>query len=315
MNSVFPYPPLGKTVASYACYGLRFVSDISLPELPAPCGNETVQVSIARATVVLPDGVGAMAAWFDFSATGTLLHWAEVGSFHVSTDGLRISVQPAAGVGDDLLAFPLLGPVLSECLRRRGMFVLHASAVSLNGAGIALLADKGTGKSTTAASLLGAGARLLADDLVAFSPDGAAILPGFGQVKLSDAALLAVAPTDAAARSAVHAAIDKTRLLVPAHLAQHAAPVRRLYVLHRGGDGHGRIARPPAGEALPLILRFAYAARFGRAALTGDAAALHFRQAAAVAGQGAVRVLSLPEGLDRLTALHDLITCDLADGP
>lgn len=300
--------------ARYRAYGLRIASDIPLPELAGPGPAGAAELTIRRrARIDLPPGAQDAAAWHRFAAGGAAFRWAEVGAFAVSADGARIDAAPAPGVGEALLAFPLLGPVLAEALRRRGLLVLHASAVEIGGAGVALLADKGTGKSTAAAALLGAGARLLADDLTALVPGSWEIPPGFAQVKLSPQALAAQRPPGARARPPVHPAIGKARVLVPGLLAPRPVPVRRLYVLARDAAARPAIGPLPPEAALPALLRFVYASRFGREAVEGPAAATLFRQTVALAGLGLVRRLLLPEGLGRLDALHRAIARDLAE--
>ncbi|MEH6776165.1 MAG: serine kinase [Cereibacter changlensis] len=304
-------PRLDETEAQpahrYSLYGLTVHSDVPLPELPPAMGEASADLLILRRP--LPEGPHGR-----FSPARVDLFWDTVGRFRVEP-GL-VTVDPAAGVSDDLVAFPLLGPVLALALHQRGLFAFHASAVSVNGRGAVMMADKGVGKSTTATALISAGHGLLADDIVALTGDSQPILlPGFAQVKLSDASLARLKVPGAQTRPQVHDAIDKHRVLLPAHVAAKAVPLGRIYALERGSAGQGPAVLPvqPA-EALPLVLRFAYAARFGRDLLNGAAAARHFRQAATLAATGTVRRLVMPEGLDRLDAAVAMIEAGLASG-
>jgi hypothetical protein len=80
----------------------------------------------------------------------------------------------------------LLGPILGFVLRLRGFVTLHASAVSIGEAAIALVGPQGAGKSTTAAALGGRGHAVLSDDIVALREldDSLLIQPAYPQLKL-----------------------------------------------------------------------------------------------------------------------------------
>jgi hypothetical protein len=100
-------------------------------------------------------------------------------------DGVRVVCEPAAGRAVVTLRAPtpeLFWPTthllfllpLIEMLKRRGVFSVHAAALSVDGAGLLLAGGSGAGKSTLALALLRAGFAFLGDDMcfLAPAPDG-----------------------------------------------------------------------------------------------------------------------------------------------
>lgn len=301
----------------YFSYGLRIASDFELPELTAvDLRNDPIDLRLCRSTLGRPDAIGDSPAWYRFTADESDFWWATVGRFKVSAQGDVVEIDPRPGIKDDLVAFPLLGPVWSEVLRRKGYFVLHASAVEIDGRGIAFMADKGTGKSSSCISLLKAGARILADDLVSISTDKQTIMPGFAQVKLDQQIVDGLDASTSHARPTVDPAIEKVRVLVPGAMAQSPAPVSRLYILRRGESVDPSTSDVPPVELIPAVVRYSYAVRFGRELLDGEIAAEHFRHAVATANAARVKFLHLPKGLERMSALYQLVRDDLmSDDP
>jgi hypothetical protein len=120
------------------------------------------------------------------------LQIAGAGAFAISREQDCIDVDPEPGAGDAWLEEALLGPAFVLALARRGVFVLHASAVVLGNGVIGFLGESGAGKSTLARLLAAEGLPLAADDLLAIT-EGPAALPHFPQLKLDAAAMAAIA--------------------------------------------------------------------------------------------------------------------------
>lgn len=310
----------------YTVYGMAILSNVLLPELstqpedgaargsPANTGGGAhpagdAQILIRRARLGLEKKQTGSTA-LSFGPEAVEMWWREVGGFRISAGGALIEVDPASGVSDDLLAFPLLGPVLAMALHRRKMFLLHASAVSVDNAGIVLMGDKGAGKSTTATTLLLQGHKLIADDIAAFDATTGLLQPAFPQVKLSDEALSRLSADEVTVRPAVRADIVKHRVLIPDRFQPAPVRIARIYVLERGRET--MIMRCDQAEALRHLLRFSYMARFGSRAMEKPEVARHFTQAAELANSGAVHRLVLPDGLGRLPVAMDRIREDVA---
>ncbi|RWC40771.1 MAG: serine kinase [Mesorhizobium sp.] len=300
----------------YRAYGLTIASEVMLPELePAAPGAADVVITVGA--IDLPKPSPEAATDFRFEPDRQYLAWHAVGAFLIS-DGRRIDIEPAPGVDDALIAFPLLGPVMALLLHRRGLLVLHASAIAVAGAsatftGVIFMGDKGAGKSTTASAMIRAGHQLLTDDVVALDladPNEPMIVPGFPQIKLAADAAAAISLGQAEVRPQVHPAIDKMQHRLNGDFSGDKVPATRIYILERGEKAD--ITPLPAIAALPAIIKFSYVARFGRAALSGDFAAMHLRQCSAIANHVGVCRLEVPTALGRIGEAVELITRDLA---
>ena len=213
---------------------------------------------------------------------------------------------------DRYLSLPLLGPVMGWLLYQRGLTVLHASAVLWNGLGIGFLGDKMAGKSTTAATLLKDGGAILTDDLLALriTPDERpAMLPAYGQVKLSEAASRTVALADATVQPKVMEHFKKQQHRLGT-MQGTAVPGDCLFILNRA-DGPPRIDWMDQGKALTSMIRFSYNVRFQEAPLQMQDRQRQFAQAATIARQLRVGTLTVPQRLEELDQLIGLFESSL----
>ena len=295
----------------YRIYGLTVASDFELPDLPA-AGTEQPTIEIVRTRVDNPLPVSAGATGFSDRGTEQFLVWQTVGCFRIVSN-TRIEVDPAPDVPDRLVALPLLGTVLASLLHRRGLYVLHASAVAVDGKAVALLGDKGAGKSTTAAAMIAGGHSLLADDVVAvdFSdPEAPLILSAFGQLKLWADASASLPQFGQRDRGRLYGGLDKSSFGLDRGFATEAAAASRYYLLQR--SEHPGVGSVSPDDAMAALIRFSYMGRYGTAGF-GAGMASHFLRSGELAQSGRVRVLRVPIGLDRIGKIPDLVATDLAD--
>lgn len=207
-----------------------------------------------------------------------VLQISGAGLFAIPHEEARIDVDPEPGAEEAAIAEALLGPALALALARRGIFVLHASAVVWRGHGaLGFLGDSGAGKSTLARLLAEAGAgdiALAADDLLAIEDGvpGPVALPHFPQLKLGAEAMAAL-----------------TRL-EPRH------PLLGLYAL----DPAPPAAQAHAGEPLPPASAAALLVRHTVASVLfpEDLLAAHFAFVTGLAGRVPIRRLIVPRRLD-----------------
>jgi hypothetical protein len=290
-------------VFTYVAYGLGIHSVLELPELvPGPAPPDVV---IRRGHVPgvprdAPGGDALLRAGVDEAC----LHWPDVGAILVR-HGREIILDPRPATAADLLRLYLLGPALGLLLHQRGLLVLHASAVTLDGGVAAFLGHSGHGKSTTAAMLCARGCAVVADDVVAVdlgTGGGPAALPGFPQLKLWPDAVTALgeSPEDL---PRLHQSEEK-RARVADTVAMTARPLRRLYVLT---DAEGLGLEPVSGHAAVFeLLQHSYVA----AVLDRLGTSRFLAQCARLARAVPVTRLRRPRSLARLGELAALIEAD-----
>lgn len=301
-HSTATHKRAAKTTRFYSAYGLVFASAFVLPELVEvePCAAD---VWINKGSFEDQRDLCEDTTWYRFEEDRAVLHWDTVGTFKVQS-GNEIIVEQAENVGDDLVAFPLLGPVLAVLLHQRGLLILHASSIGIKGRGLCLLGDKGAGKSTTAASLVAAGHTLLTDDIVAIDCDAGGdfyVLAGFPQIKLAADAGARIGLADSRILAQAHPSIDKNRHRLMSGFSGLRVKLEKLFILVRGNEIG--VTCLSGRQSLDALIRYSYMSRFGAAALVGDSVAVHLMQCAKIAGGLRVNVLSVPDNLGLLDEL------------
>jgi len=187
-------------------YGLLLKTNIAIPGVPVlPTADGVIDVQICLrsktsplSTSSLPSETFYVSRIRDENGNPILRAGLLADGKHLSlaySDGTRFVLECR---GDEIFAdWPdpltledvapyLVGPVLGVVLRLRGIFPLHASAVSIGDQAIALVGSAGAGKSTTAAAFARCGYRVISDDVVALRQEGSrfGILPGYPRVNL-----------------------------------------------------------------------------------------------------------------------------------
>jgi hypothetical protein len=265
----------------YSCFNFRLVSDVPLDALNRAAPDSRGPLVSVRHGPVASDLPGAPASIHGVQSAGSqaLLVLPGIGRFLIS-DGREIVVDPHPDASARTVCLFLLGSALGMLCHQRGLLPLHANAIVSGKAAYAFAGASGAGKSTLAAEFERRGYRLLADDvcMVDLDPDGTAwAWPGIPSLKLW---------ADAADRFGHDCARlervldDAAKFHVPAAPAAGSgpAPLRRLYILERAGEGcPPGIRRLIGHEAMAAVMAQTYRGAYLEPMGLGER---HFRQCA-----------------------------------
>jgi hypothetical protein len=255
---------------TYSAYGLTVRSEIPLDEFPAAV-EEREDVSVVHGAT--PDWAARFedrAEAIEIAAGEARFWFANIGAFAV-TDGNRITAYPRAGVQDELLRLYVEGMLLAMILHQRGMCVLHASVVEIEGEAVALMGHVGAGKSSLAGALYARGHRVLADDNAAIltSTGHPSVTPAFPYVKLFPAIASSLGFHNGSLRT-LHASQPKMAGAVGKGFTTAPSPLSRIYLLSRNHQPEIRQLSPL--ETTLELIRNAVPTRWGHA---GDGRQLH----------------------------------------
>ncbi|MBV8781693.1 MAG: hypothetical protein JO353_09880 [Phycisphaerae bacterium] len=235
------------------------------------------------------------------SAGELTAYWPEVAAFSVR-NGREIVIEPDLSASESAVSDWVQSSILSIALHQRGLFVLHASAVVIEGRAVAFAGDVGQGKSTTASAFHAAGYPMLTDDLVVV--DCAApqpmVLPGYPHVKLLN-------------ETAEHFGVD-AKSLKPLDSDQgkgirrlsagyHATPVPLGGICILEDAAQLSVAPMPPQFALRNLICHAFVARLTEFLERTGTAQRHFRDCTTIVGRELVWSLKRPRDLMQLPNL------------
>lgn len=175
-------------------------------------------------------------------------------------DGGRVTLQRSPQGEDDRLSAHFITHVAAALMRSLGLVVLHANTVVMNGRGIALAGDSGSGKSTTQAALLNSGGMMVSDDVTVVrlqEGNRFEVLPGFPRMNLcQDAAIMLGREVEDLPRNPLR----QTKVVAPhqGRMAQNAQPLHGLYLLGVGSGKQVQITKLSGKEKFTALLSCVY---------------------------------------------------------
>ena len=237
----------------YQAFALTIRSAIPLIELPVGDGSPDVEVRIGPVEGAPPPSEG----WSVIAAPDDVRGWIpDGGAFHVR-GGREILIDPAPGADDRALRLGIVGPLLGVILMQRGLFVLHASTVAVEGRAVAFFGPSGRGKSTLTAAMTRAGHPLIADDMTVIDTGSETpfVQPGFPRVKLWPDSADAL-EHDVDELPLIHPARTKRSLQVAESFHRERLALARCYLLE---DGEKESSEEiPAREAVLALIASTY---------------------------------------------------------
>ena len=235
----------------YRISGLTVAAEMELPgvvALSGPPAPEDVEIRNRPVPDELP-GVATRGPIWEMDRRRFLLRLPGIGRF-LADSGRTLDVEPEHGThAADSMPF-VLGTAFGALLHQRGKFVLHASAVAVDGKAYAFCGRSGIGKSTLAAALCRAGCRFISDDMSAIDLDefGEPVLwPDGRRLKLFDDSVSLCNLGDSR-REAVRSRIGKHYVEPPSTTVDGPVPLGAVYILHEPA-----VASPSAIERLSRL--------------------------------------------------------------
>jgi hypothetical protein len=223
----------------------------------------------------------------------------DTGRFDISADGTLITWHRPPDAELEAARADITSRVLAMALHASGVFTLHGSAVSIDGAGVAFVAPKMHGKSTMCSALVMAGARALSDDTVPVRPGPQPQLsPGLPRLRLwSDAAARLFGAEQPESGRVTKRLMDS---LEDEQLETRTVPFRAAYVLNPVAEIHdGAAVARDRLDAVSATMSLVMHAKLGPV-LTGAESPVMLSRAADIAREVPIYVLHVVRDLDRI---------------
>lgn len=284
-------------------YGLRISSEFNLLEPSSNRIEHTAQSEVETDVLVK---TGCIEAAPPSSATFYSGYLPKICQLWIQ-DGTTITIQPEAGVDEQVLRSCILGSVFSVLLQQRGFLVLHASAVIIQGQAVAFIGVSGSGKSTTASAFMQHGYPVITDDVLAvqFRDGTPEVIPSYPVIKLLPDAVEAL-DYSTAGLPLLHATSHKRIKTFDAEQLQASYPLQKVYLLARG-DCSEIEPLSPAAALLALINQ----SRAVKNLVDPSAKKLHFQQCTVLAKGIGVSQLRRKANLSALADIVKLVEADL----
>jgi len=293
----------------YTAYGLGIHSALPLPELVAEKREADVIFQLGKVN-------GTNLRTIDnarrFKATSREVYYFLEGvARFLIREGQEVTIDLSPGADARAVRLCLLGPVAALILHQQGYLTLHASAVAVNGNGIAFVGGQGWGKSTLAAAFHLRGHQILADDVTAIQTDSfhSMAIPAFPQLKLWPNSIVALGD-DPEILPAVHPDFSKRAFRVTSQFAYAPVPLKRIYLIAPGPQVE--IKSLSSQQALMELIGHSYAARFGNHLLEATGMATHFKQCLQLVQTTSVFRFRRPASLSFLAEHVSILTSTLA---
>ena len=224
-------------------------------------------------------------------------------------DGRNIVVDPMPGVDKSLLQTAILGPALCLLLEQRGLLVLHASCININGYAVAFMGGSGWGKSTLATTFHRQGYDVLTDDVMPVQIDEgrAVVLPSYPQFKVSPEALVSLGQ-DIERLSPVYTNSQKLSYQFKEGFQKTPLPLKRIYVLKKG-DQHEIVPIEPQEAFSALVC---HTRTINLLKEYKQLIARHFHLCTELVGTVSFSRFTRKPALEDLPALIELVKADIA---
>lgn len=295
----------------YKAFGINIQSEICMPQFEAS-DDETADVLIRFGGVksLLPpnfeDGRATR-----ISETDICFFWEQVG-WYLVRNGKEIIVDPYPEAEEKILRLPLMGIALATLLQQRGIFVLHASAISIEDAAVAFIGWKGAGKSTTAAMLYKRGHTVVSDDVVAVDMGNGrpTVLPGIPSFKLMPEAAQSVLADNPNSLSVCYTGAEKRYRSFSDNFLKKNIPLKAIFALDKGADIKAELLNPQ--EAITTLIANVYLARYGKQLMQNSHGIKNLRQCAEIVKHIPIYRLERPKSFQLLEEVAELLESKVA---
>lgn len=279
----------------YLAYGLGIHSQFKLFDLPPYDVEMDVVIQNARIDFNNVDE-DAPRPYLLLTPKEAILSIVGVGRFNVR-NGNHIIVDPHPDADYLLVQRYIVGICMALLLYQRGQLVLHASAVNIEGRGIAFLGASGAGKSSIAATFLASGHMLLVDDIVSVIIENNVpyLFTGFPYIKL-DNETPALAELRKDKLEFTDYLENKAGFRIVDNASSNRVPLNCIYIINDGD--HFDIQRYDIQKSLIELVRYSIPS-----SMVKIDKASHFKRCVDLVNLVPVFKLIRPTNLDRLPEL------------